>query len=151
MKPDLQGCRTSTSHFISLRTVASTRWAISVLKLPGCHGAMIIIQIVNQIVWNGLMCLGYIFESIQWFELLYNCSSVASRHDPWSSLGHGRYMMKADTTAPWLPPLDGWDHWPATSALLRLGCTPPRTCSTLTSDFSAPNHHKIMELFVYEP
>ena len=33
------------------------------------------------------------------------------------------------------------------TALLRFGCTHPRTCSTLSSDFSAPNHHKDIQLF----
>ena len=36
-----------------------------------------------------------------------------------------------------------------TNSLLRLGCTPPKNWSTLTSDFSATNNRKDMKLFVY--
>jgi len=37
------------------------------------------------------------------------------------------------------------------NALLHSGCTPPRTYSSLTSHFSAPNHRKDMKLFVHDP
>ena len=37
------------------------------------------------------------------------------------------------------------------NALLHSGCTPPRTYSSLTSNFSAPNHRKDMKLFVHDP
>ena len=37
------------------------------------------------------------------------------------------------------------------NALRRFGCTPPGTWSTLTSDFSAPNHRKDMKLLFMSP
>ena len=38
----------------------------------------------------------------------------------------------------------------STTALLRSGCTPPRTCSSLKNHSSAPNHRTDMKLFVYD-
>merc|ERR1719319_723755 len=37
------------------------------------------------------------------------------------------------------------------TALRRPGCTPPWTWSTLTSDFSLPNHRKDMKFFCVCP
>ena len=43
-----------------------------------------------------------------------------------------------------------WHH-PNGHALRHLGCTPPRTCSSLKNHFSAPNHCTDMKLSVYDP
>ena len=67
----------------------------------------------------------------------------------WDTTGQAGFT----TGQPWLPVNPNYlqVHSAGASALRRPGCTPPWTWSTLTSDFSLPNHRKDIKFFCVCP